>query len=836
MKRPITAGRPLGDFGSRDNNKPLSFHRAERPNQYWNIRMKKDSIMACQSQEKQSFEPDLAMAVKFLHQLDPDGKFTFQTFPDGKNADGDKRRALTRVFNGTFAQYAINLVELNVQGAGVFVTINATDGKGRREENINRVRALFIDLDGAPLSPVLAATIPPHIVVNTSGDRYHAYWLVEGVNLEEFTSLQKALAAKFGGDKKVCDLPRVMRLPGFLHLKNADSPFQTVVIGNRCDSFLTKELLFQGLDIELHTKPVTSSNSVLCALKLHGIPHVEDSEGRWKITCPWVKEHTGAESGGTFYFEPHTNGYASHGFKCFHSHCKNRDWLGHFGISGHRQPTPPTEWSTPLLIRKPQRQVAKMTPDMLPQSLRSWLTDVSERLQVPLEFCAIPAMVAIGSLIGRQLGIKPKQYDSWIVVPNLWGAIIGRPSLLKSPAVAETMRFLAELEDQASQRYELDRLDFEFEEKLTTARQQEIQKNLGKVKQEALNSLKEQWRGMQSPTKPRHHRYKVSDPTVAKLGELLRDNPNGLLLYRDELSGFLKNLEKPGHESDRAFYIEGWDGTTSNYLIDRIGRGTLNIPSLCISVMGTIQPGPLSSYVRQALSGGSGDDGLLQRFQLLVFPDTPDWSHVDRAPNLEAVEEVRRIIQSVAKLALHSADTDMSNIPTVNFTPEAQQEFDRWYCANQVRAREADSPALEAHLAKYPKLMPGLALIFQVVLTLEGTLNVGIEAARLAILWCDLLETHAKRIYGMLGDQGLTGAEVILKKVRAGDLKSPVTIRELGRKNWGGLDDVEAAVDILEEHGWIKVTEKPYTGGRRTELIWLHPDLIPSKVEKADVE
>src|SRR5262249_30712218 len=95
-----------------------------------------------------------------------------------------------------------------------------TDLKGRKTNNIKRVRAGFSDLDGAPLEPVLADGEPqPHIVTVTSPGRFHAYYLGEGIPLDQFESLQKAIAARLNGDRAVHALPRVMRLPGFIHRK-----------------------------------------------------------------------------------------------------------------------------------------------------------------------------------------------------------------------------------------------------------------------------------------------------------------------------------------------------------------------------------------------------------------------------------------------------------------------------------------------------------------------------------------------------------------------------------------------------------------------------------------
>lgn len=162
-------------------------------------------------------EPNLAEAERFLTLLDEEAEqFTFVTFHDGSTRSD---RGLTRELTGTFERHAAELVRLNRAGAGVFVTINATDGRGRKCENVTRVRALFVDLDGAPLEPVLTCVPEPQLVIETSPRRYHAYWLVEGFPRESFSAVQSALAAQFDGDPAVKDLPRLMRLPGFYHQK-----------------------------------------------------------------------------------------------------------------------------------------------------------------------------------------------------------------------------------------------------------------------------------------------------------------------------------------------------------------------------------------------------------------------------------------------------------------------------------------------------------------------------------------------------------------------------------------------------------------------------------------
>jgi len=180
-----------------------------------------------------SLTPNLAEAEKFLSMLAPDGNCTLQTFDDNKlraaeNKKNHRYGPLAKIFQGLPGQHLESLINLQQQGAGVFVMVNAGNGLGRSNANVVKVRAHVLDLDGAPIDPVLAAELQPHILVESSTDKWHAYWLVESCPLDKFKERQHALADRFHGDRSVCDLARVMRLPGFYHLKG--EPFQTRLV------------------------------------------------------------------------------------------------------------------------------------------------------------------------------------------------------------------------------------------------------------------------------------------------------------------------------------------------------------------------------------------------------------------------------------------------------------------------------------------------------------------------------------------------------------------------------------------------------------------------------
>jgi hypothetical protein len=193
-------------------------------------------------------EPNRTEAEQQLTALDPSpgARWCFQTFTDDKEkrkarAEENKLRKkqgkpplkdpLARVRYGTLAEHFDELVKLNARGAGIYVTVNETDGNGRKATNITRIRALFDDLDGSPIEPVNCAEIKPHIVVESSPGRFHPYWSFIGrMPLKVFEPLQKELARRFGGDPAVHDLPRVMRLAGFVHRKEKDKPFLSHIV------------------------------------------------------------------------------------------------------------------------------------------------------------------------------------------------------------------------------------------------------------------------------------------------------------------------------------------------------------------------------------------------------------------------------------------------------------------------------------------------------------------------------------------------------------------------------------------------------------------------------
>lgn len=180
----------------------------------------------------------------------PDAVWTFQTFDDS----AAKRKNLISVRAGSIATHYPDLEKINNDGAGIFVTINSqTDPRRRNARNTARVNSLFVDFDGAPLPETWR--LEPSLIVESSLARYHAYWICLDIPLEEFSALQLALAALYGGDSVCHDLPRVMRVPGFLHQKA--EPFLSTIIHAPAHQYSRADILEAYPELAEAIKPVT---------------------------------------------------------------------------------------------------------------------------------------------------------------------------------------------------------------------------------------------------------------------------------------------------------------------------------------------------------------------------------------------------------------------------------------------------------------------------------------------------------------------------------------------------------------------------------------------------
>jgi hypothetical protein len=486
-------------------------------------------------------------------------------------------------------------------------------------------------------------------------------------------------------------------------------------------------------------------------------------------------------------------------------------------------------WGKPNEIKTETPPVQTLQTELIPEPFKIWLDDVSHRMQTPKDFAVISSMVIVGSLIGAGCAIKPKRFDDWQVIPNVWGACIGRPSVvLKTPSMKEPMQLLERLQAEYGELYEKDKAGAEFDGLANKAMIDSVKSDIAKaakgkgkdgvIQGDDMQKLKADYMQLAESTEPEATRrlFKTNETSVQSMTLLQVQNDRGILVFRDELTGLLVKWDTEQGSDERAYFLEGWNGDGS-YTDVKIGRGITDAKSICISLLGGIQPDKLARYLYQA--GKGNNDGLVQRLQLAVWPDEPQsWQLIDTKPNKAEKQRAFDIMKALAELDFlqyGATQSEYDERPYFRFDDAGQAIFNEWLTALQtVKIQKEENPLMCEHFGKFRSLMPSLALIFHCIDLADGktTGNVTAKAAQLAVEWCKYLESHARRIYAMAESPEHEAAVRLADKIKTKCLPSPFTAKDVYRKHWHGLKEkleIESACNILIEENWLMMQRKP---------------------------
>jgi hypothetical protein len=494
------------------------------------------------------------------------------------------------------------------------------------------------------------------------------------------------------------------------------------------------------------------------------------------------------------------------------------------------------EWSEPRPLPPLVEPVPKMTPDYIPEPLRKWLTDSAEHAAVPLECIAASIMVSLSSVVGNRLGIRPEKNNPWVVIPNLWGGDISKPGQLKTERAQIGQKPLRQLIKKAHEKYETVEKENRVKRAVTEAKLQAAKRR----KDISENEITKLMNQIDEYT-VRERRYLTSDSTPEKLADLLSYN-HCILVSGDELTRIIRGFDKQGREGEREFYLEGWNGNNS-FTIDRIGRGTIYIHKLCLCVYGTAQPDKIKRLINETIGGSTGNDGLLSRFQLLVWPDSlPEWKRPTKDTDFEAENRAYSLFEKINELNIESLHPFDGDPPYIRFDASAQAVFSDWRDQLELRLRNnnSDFPAFDSHIAKFRSLCPSLALLFELIEWTSGafvtreSLEVSTTAVQLAIRWCDFLEGHAKKLYAPEINKGRLSTWALAGKIQAKAVFDGVTLREIYRSHWEHLnspEDVYQGLSELENLHWLKIIDEQSPGGRPRRVIRVNPAVFSNSLE-----
>jgi hypothetical protein len=491
------------------------------------------------------------------------------------------------------------------------------------------------------------------------------------------------------------------------------------------------------------------------------------------------------------------------------------------------------EWATPLF------------PDtFLPGPLGEFATQQAFDLQVPLDYIGIPLLIAAATAIGKEFRMAPKAHAGWAERACLWGGIIGHVGDGKTPSFNAALGPIWTLQAQFRDEFQGVFEAWQRQVKLAKAIDKQWQKDVAKALAKGLPAP-DLPAGAASPERPVPRQLVTNDVTQEKLAELMHHNPRGIMLYRDELSGWFRSFNQYRPGSDEQFYLQCHAGGPWH---QQRKSGDYTIPDVYLSICGGFQPDVVAEVL--ARRPGKADSGMAARFSLLVWPDHMPRQWVDNSPDRELRAQVARLFSRLLskdpEAFVGPRPEGASHFPPLRFTPEAQEVFRDWYIAHHQAQGEIDSPdsPLRGHYAKFDGLFAQLALVHHLIRHTLGEPEVLSVPARIDEHTAtavrsfieDYLRPHAGKIYRHLGrDPGYEGAKRIARWILANPAITSFTARDISRMQWSGLtgrnettgkDYLRAAFEHLDNvAGWVRTDQIPPgpRGGRPTTVYVINP-------------
>jgi hypothetical protein len=308
----------------------------------------------------------------------------------------------------------------------------------------------------------------------------------------------------------------------------------------------------------------------------------------------------------------------------------------------------------------------------------------------------------------------------------------------------------------------------------------------------------------------------VRDTTIEALSEVLRDTPRGVLIATDEIVSWLGSMDAYRGKSgsrDRGEWLRLFDG--GSHTIERIQRGSINIPNWGCSILTATTPVALSKLAKLL-----PEDGLLQRFIAIVSPRQQDGVPVE---NIESIRgEYEKLIERLYRLA-PLPTSRVTSRGKIHMTPAAKSAFQTWRRENRREQEgfESVDPGLAAHVAKHPSFALRLALLFHCADTLAGedhadahpeNLEVTEECMRLAFRFLKRAQNHALALYLSLKGESevMSLARKAAKTILARNLSTFARRDLVGNGTFRGVDPrrQDEALRLLEDLCWVRPADR----------------------------
>lgn len=467
-------------------------------------------------------------------------------------------------------------------------------------------------------------------------------------------------------------------------------------------------------------------------------------------------------------------------------------------------PAEPAQAESPIILpydlfSKPL--LPELKHDHLPRALRDYVFDQSEIIGSDPGILAIASLVTVSGAAHDGIKLQARRHDiGWKESARLWGAWIADPSSKKSPAASRGFAPARDIDYRLGKAAEGEREKYRIDKAI----HKECENKFIKAKAKALMDRGAAGSAPPAPIEPPNRRLVADDTTIEALGLLARDNPRGLVMLHDELTGWFGAMDayRSGGTGgkDRAAWLESFNGGSKR--IDRIGRESILIPNWSISIMGGVQPSAM-----RALAAKLPEDGLLQRFMVVMAQERDD-NGVDRLGDLAAEKRYAAMLETLMEGVPTPRDAPLrmsEDAIAVRETMETELKG--------VRRMSTLSPRVKAHLGKWDGLFVRLCLTYHLADAADRRippppLVTGKTAHAVADFMREYLVGHMISFYTDLLDDGshLEHARWIAGHILANELYV-IENRTLTQNyaRWRGLPDWTRAATMhaLEDAGWL---------------------------------
>jgi hypothetical protein len=470
-------------------------------------------------------------------------------------------------------------------------------------------------------------------------------------------------------------------------------------------------------------------------------------------------------------------------------------------VAADQNVAPFTGWAAPdLSILEEGRRPPPALPSAIFGNAWGELQRIATDKGAPVDYVALSWLVGVASLIGSKRRVVPYEGSTWEEPSILWLGLVGDPSHNKSPALDPLQTILRDLEEERCDEHEEAlsgwRSDCERARQEKAAWQEQVKAAV----KDGLQTPRLP-DNAEEPKAPGRRRYIVQDATPESLGSILMDNPQGSLMVRDELAGWLESFDRY-NTGGRAYWLEAFGGRP--YTIDRKGSAEpLRLPYNGVNVIGGIQPAKLAECLLRA-----GDDGMAARL-LFTWPNRREWSRPSSTANLRGFANASRRLDEIEWTY---GEDGKRKAARVMLDPAAAEVFDR--CCQFYRDQEQEAAGkLKSFIGKLSGLTLRLALAseFSSWAYGGGAEPKTISAATLEAV-ADFVTGYAvpmaERVYG---DAALPPVErnaaTLARHIRKSKLRT-VNTRELMRHDrlpgMREAAEIDPAIEALVEAGWLR--------------------------------